>query len=690
MVKQVFRRFFCLFFALAVFFLRSVPVYASGVTQGASGSGVPVGLELGVDVVSLADMAFKTGVGLGNFCRHFMDNDVCPLCTDLTGQHDFVPKRTLIDGKVGVYYTCRYCGKSAGEVMETAYQEYVDTLPGTRFNSDGAFLWVPQPSDFASSTFYLRANTTAYQSSLSKFSQSFYDSGSVGWTVMPRESIIFSGRKASSYSRIYAQWPSLTVPYTGYYVNVPHPSWLDFGSFVAVGHTISFDTQEYSGSNVVMRARFQSASGNFDVSILWPQFWVTPVSGAPGVGSSFSADTRVSAATNNGGVGLYGYMDNGTLVQSAVNTIFSEGGDVYMNPVTDETKTVTSWDYDYIDRSYTLTTNEGDTVTVTYGDTNVTINEGGETYNVYYLVEHDDSVPCDHTYTSQITQSPACTVGGVKTYTCSICGDTYTEAIAAIGHSYSFSVTQEPTCTASGVRTLTCSACGDVRTEAILATGHSYSSSVTQEPTCTASGVRTSTCSVCGDTRTESIPATGHSYSSSVTMEPTCIGTGVRTFVCAVCGDTYTVSISATGHRWRLIRQEPTVYDEAGQLVTAGYTLYQCDTCGEQYRLAAESGGTALPSPAPDSATTSGDIEIDSGVGRGFLATIAHGLTEDLPEVLHSFSTWFVEFPQFYSGFAMFLKEGIFVCLPDECQRLIGFGFGMVTAVGIVRKIIRR
>ncbi len=40
-----------------------------------------------------------------------------------------------------------------------------------------------------------------------------------------------------------------------------------------------------------------------------------------------------------------------------------------------------------------------------------------------------------HSYTSEITTPATCTTAGTRTYTCS-CGDTYTEAIPAIGHTY--------------------------------------------------------------------------------------------------------------------------------------------------------------------------------------------------------------------------------------------------------------
>ena len=119
---------------------------------------------------------------------------------------------------------------------------------------------------------------------------------------------------------------------------------------------------------------------------------------------------------------------------------------------------------------------------------------------------------CDHHYTGQITTPATCENQGLRTNTCSKCGDSYTETISATGHSYVSSVTA-PSCTAQGYTTHTCSACGNSYISTYTnAGGHSYTSKVTTAATCTASGVRTYTCSKCGSAYTETVPATGHSY----------------------------------------------------------------------------------------------------------------------------------------------------------------------------------
>ena len=77
---------------------------------------------------------------------------------------------------------------------------------------------------------------------------------------------------------------------------------------------------------------------------------------------------------------------------------------------------------------------------------------------------------CEHSYDAGVeTLAPTCAEDGVKTYTCTLCGNSYTEVIPATGeHSWNEGVvTLEPTVDAEGVKTYTCSVCGETKTEAI-------------------------------------------------------------------------------------------------------------------------------------------------------------------------------------------------------------------------------
>ena len=89
---------------------------------------------------------------------------------------------------------------------------------------------------------------------------------------------------------------------------------------------------------------------------------------------------------------------------------------------------------------------------------------------------HNATTASGHSYDNGVvTTNPTCTDKGVKTYTCSACGHSYTEDVAALGHSYDNGVvTTNPTCTDKGVKTYTCSGCGHSYTEEIAALGHDY------------------------------------------------------------------------------------------------------------------------------------------------------------------------------------------------------------------------
>ena len=65
-------------------------------------------------------------------------------------------------------------------------------------------------------------------------------------------------------------------------------------------------------------------------------------------------------------------------------------------------------------------------------------------------------------------------------------------------HSYNITVNEQPTCTDEGTRTLVCSVCGDTKTESIPALGHNYVETVVA-PTYETGGYTLHECSRCGD-----------------------------------------------------------------------------------------------------------------------------------------------------------------------------------------------
>ena len=123
------------------------------------------------------------------------------------------------------------------------------------------------------------------------------------------------------------------------------------------------------------------------------------------------------------------------------------------------------------------------------------------------------STSCSHTYKSTTTAA-GCETSGKITYTCTKCGYSYSQSIAAIGHSYSdWYVYNNATCTQNGSYRRYCYNCGVDEYDTIAPTGHSYCDwYVYNNATCTQNGCYRRYCHTCGADEYSTIPVLGHSY----------------------------------------------------------------------------------------------------------------------------------------------------------------------------------
>ena len=157
----------------------------------------------------------------------------------------------------------------------------------------------------------------------------------------------------------------------------------------------------------------------------------------------------------------------------------------------------------------------------------------------------------------EITTSPTCENAGVKTYTCTVCNATKTEAIDATGHTPIEVAEQPATCTEAGHKAGTkCSVCDAILSgmEEIPATGHTEVIDAAKAPTCTETGLTEGKhCSVCNTVLVaqEVIPAKGHTEVIDPAVEPTCIEPGkTEGKHCSVCNEIIVAQteIPAKGH----------------------------------------------------------------------------------------------------------------------------------------------
>ena len=229
----------------------------------------------------------------------------------------------------------------------------------------------------------------------------------------------------------------------------------------------------------------------------------------------------------------------------------------------------------------TVATLSGSITGISEGDTTISA-------SLYGLTAHQTAAVkvhnCEnHWDDGKITTPPTCTKTGVKQYTCTICSETKTEEIAALGHDYSsdWTIDTAAACETVGSKSHHCTRCDSKKdvTE-IPASGHSWNDgAITTEPTCTDEGVKTFTCNACGKTRTEAVAALGHNYSSDWTIDTAaaCETVGSKSHHCTRCDSKKDVTeIPASGkHTWNngVITKPATIAEE-------GVKTYTCTICG--------------------------------------------------------------------------------------------------------------
>ena len=132
-------------------------------------------------------------------------------------------------------------------------------------------------------------------------------------------------------------------------------------------------------------------------------------------------------------------------------------------------------------------------------------------------------------------------------------------------------ITAEPTCGAEGIRTFTCTKCGDTKTETVPATGvHTYSTTYSFDK-----NGHYRACTGCG-VKTETVEHAGH---MTETKAPTCLSAGVNTFTCDTCGYTEDhVGVPSADHFLALGSWDGETWK--GGTLANGTLIWSCTTKG--------------------------------------------------------------------------------------------------------------
>ena len=186
--------------------------------------------------------------------------------------------------------------------------------------------------------------------------------------------------------------------------------------------------------------------------------------------------------------------------------------------------------------------------------------------------------PCVHEYQAEITLQASCTQEGIKTYTCTLCPDRYTESIPIMAHSYGEAVLlQEPTCSQTGIETSTCSQCGAVKKKAVQTLAHTFGTpTLTKEPNCTEKGERSATCTVCLEVYVVETLETNdvHDMKNTVLRAATCSDPGEGVNTCTRCDYSESCTYEMLEHTYKK------GFTLLATCRSEGQQEYLCSACG--------------------------------------------------------------------------------------------------------------
>ena len=196
-----------------------------------------------------------------------------------------------------------------------------------------------------------------------------------------------------------------------------------------------------------------------------------------------------------------------------------------------------------------------------------------------------------------------------------------------------------------------------------------------------------------------------HEWAETSSTPATCTLPGSKLLTCSKCQQTKKEAVPALGHDWQVKQTVTTEYDDTGQLVQQGYTIFECSRCHEQYKSTDGTAPPGGPATDPDEDKETiwdklanlarsilggliGMVEAVLGKILDALTALADMLMSKLKVVVETILSIFDELPLLFGGFLDFLAA-VFPFLPPELMTVLTFGIIAVVFIAIIKAVWR-
>lgn len=193
-----------------------------------------------------------------------------------------------------------------------------------------------------------------------------------------------------------------------------------------------------------------------------------------------------------------------------------------------------------------------------------------------------------------------------------------------------------------------------------------------------------------------------HTWLQIDRTDATCTSPGLVNYQCSKCENTKSDVLPMVSHSWTIKQTVPTTYDDSGNIVTEGYTIYRCGICLEEYKDSNGSGPPLVDSNGDSGSSGDGDSDWFKDLMRkigdffgttvgGFLELIGTAISKVLDSLISLVSLAVEKLTEVLDLFGTFGQalSVLWSWLPEEVVTVLVAGVTVIIFASVIKLFVR-